>query len=99
MKVELAGVDLNKTSSKQVTEYPFYETRLKEIDWRTIEKSDEPFEDPYFKAELSSIFEESLPQRPGISGWAEFEWKRPSEVYGEDFSLYDHIDPNDIKQG
>lgn len=32
--------------------------------------------------------------------WAEFEWKRPSEVYGEDgYSLYDKIDPNDIKQG
>lgn len=27
-------------------------------------------------------------------------WKRPSEVYGEDnFSLYNTVDPDDIKQG
>lgn len=38
--------------------------------------------------------------RPGIEGWSELEWRRPVEVFGEgNYSLYDHIDPNDIKQG
>jgi calpain-15 len=32
--------------------------------------------------------------------WEGFVWKRPAEVYGEgNFSLFDHIDVNDIHQG
>lgn len=49
---------------------------------------------------MTSIFDESLPKRGGIDSWGDFVWKRPSEIYGEgNFTLYDHIDPGDIKQG
>jgi hypothetical protein len=35
-----------------------------------------------------------------VSKWAEFEWRRPKDVYGEgNFSLYDKISPEDIYQG
>ena len=38
--------------------------------------------------------------RDGIEKWGDYEWKRPSEVFGDgNFSLYDKIEPNDIKQG
>jgi hypothetical protein len=81
-----------------VAEYPFYKTRLRDIDWKAAEQKITPFEDPYFKADISSIYESNLPKRAGIESWQEFEWRRPSEVFGENgFSLYDTIDPNDIK--
>jgi len=39
-------------------------------------------------------------REPRVKKWETFVWKRPSEVYGHDnFSLFDQIDPNDIKQG
>ena len=35
-----------------------------------------------------------------VKNWANFIWKRPSEVYGAgNFSLFNDIKPNDIKQG
>jgi len=98
--ISLNGVDLEKTINTKVAEFPFYSKRLREINWETISKSDKPFEDPNFLADVSSIFEDSLPMRDGIENWASYVWKRPSEIYGEgNFSLYNKIDPNDIKQG
>jgi len=98
-KVALDGIELTEDTSK-VAEYPFYETRLKDIDWQAAIDAETPFEDPHFAADITSIYEESLDRRPGIDGWADFVWKRPSEVYGEgNFTLYENIDPSDIKQG
>ncbi len=58
------------------------------------------FEDPNFKTDLSSLFDDYMPRRPEIESWAKFQWKRPSEIYGpSNYSLFDKIDPNDIKQG
>lgn len=58
------------------------------------------FEDPYFEANVSSIFDQTIPKRNGIEGWGKYVWKRPSEVYGAgNYTLYNKIDPNDIKQG
>ena len=35
-----------------------------------------------------------------IKSWQNFIWKRPSEVYGPDnYSLFNDIKPDDIKQG
>jgi len=63
-----------------------------------VEKSGQKFEDPYFKSDITSIYDETMTKRPGIESWGSFEWRRPSDVYGESgFSLYDKIDPNDIK--
>lgn len=86
--------------TSDVEEFPWYKTRLTPIDYEAVLKSDEPFVDPHFHADQSSIFDDSMPRRGGIDKWGDFEWKRPSEVYGEgNFTLYDHIDPSDIKQG
>jgi hypothetical protein len=95
---KLYGVNLDCEANKVVKEYPFYQTRLKTIDWKAIEAAGKPFCDPFFKADVSSILDPTLP--PDHEDWRDYEWKRPVDVYGEgNYSLYDKIDPNDIKQG
>ncbi len=96
----LDGVDLNKLSERPVTEYPFYSTRLKQIDWKAAIETKTLFYDPYFHADTSSILDTTMMREPRVRKWETFIWKRPSEVYGAgNFTLYDNIDPSDIKQG
>jgi hypothetical protein len=51
--ISLQGVDLNKPSARQVKEFPFYHTRLSQLDYEEIIKNEAPFEDPHFPAERS----------------------------------------------
>ena len=49
---------------------------------------------------MTSILDPMMFHDSSKRKWETYEWRRPSEVYGEgNFSLYDHIDPTDIKQG
>lgn len=96
----LLNVDLITISERPVTEYPFYNGRLKQIDWKQIVESNQLFYDPYWPADISCILDESMMRKPNVRKWETYVWKRPSEVYGEgNYTLYDNIDPNDIKQG
>ena len=96
----MEGANLTKAKNSKVPEFPFYSTRLRNIDWKAVVASGKPFEDPYFLADVSSIHESTLEMRSGIEQWKGYEWKRPSEIFGEgNFSLYDKIAPDDIKQG
>ena len=46
-----AEPNLNEAAKQDVSQFPFFKTRLQPIDWQTIERSDTPFEDPHFPAE------------------------------------------------
>lgn len=92
--------DLDTPAHREVTEYPFYETRLKSIDYKAALEKDELFCDPEFPADLSSILDPNMPPHPHKAEWETFVWKRPSEVYGEgNFTLYEKASPDDIHQG
>ena len=98
--ISLEGVDLETPCTRTIDGYAFYETRLQKLDFQHIIAQKKTFEDPYFKADDSSLFDDLLPKRSEIQSWAKFQWRRPSEVYGlKNYCLFDKIDPNDIKQG
>ena len=48
---------MSKPVLREVKEFPFYATRLQEIDWRSIVAAGQPWTDPHFKPELSSIID------------------------------------------
>jgi len=56
------------------------------------------FEDPFFSADDSSLFDRNLPRLPEYESWSNFVWKRPEEVYGKwNYCLFETIEPNDVK--
>ena len=86
--------------NRPIVEYPFYHTRLREIDYKTIIAKGEQWSDPYFKADRSSLYDNQLPKSDNQKLWDTYEWKRASEVYGTgDYRVFDNITPTDIKQG
>ena len=70
------------------------------IDYQSIiDHSSEPWEDDTFQAEQNVILDKTM-NHSTHKKWQTFVWKRPKDVYGEgNFSLFDKIDSNDIKQG
>ena len=98
--ISLDGFDLETPCQRRIDEYSFYATRLQKIDFKQIITLNKKFEDPHFKADITSLFDDSIARRPEIESWTKFQWKRPSEIYGKtNFCIFDKIDPNDIKQG
>lgn len=96
----LEGINLDLEADRHVEEYPFYKGRLSPIDFTTIISEGKPWEDPHFKTEVSAILDDMMQRHERHRKWENFTWKRPAEVYGEgNFSLFDQIAPNDIKQG
>lgn len=86
--------------TRQVREFPFYSTRLKDIDWQSILSAGQPWTDPLFKPQTNSLLDDSMSRNSRIQAWGSFVWKRPREVYGEgNYCLYRNIGPNDIIQG
>ena len=81
-------------------EFPFYATRLQEIDWRTILQTGQPWTDPHFKPQVSSIIDEDMTRNRRIQAWSTLVWRRPRDVYGENnYTVFRNIGPNDIIQG
>jgi len=96
----LDNVNLQAESERPINEFPFFEERLKPIDYKAIIEAKHPFSDPHWLAEESSIMDDFMMREPRVQKWQTLVWKRPSEVYGDgNFTLYDKIDPNDILQG
>ena len=60
-------------------------------DWNAIVNSGTPFEDTDFPANFTSLFDpaEPAPESGGLRshGCETFEWKRLSEIYGENYTL------------
>ena len=98
--VDLTGFDMSKPVNRQVKDFPFYATRLQEINWQDILASNQEWTDPHFKPQTSSIIDESMTRDSRIQSWSTLVWKRPREVYGDDnYVVYKNIGPNDILQG
>ena len=75
---------------------------MQKIDYESIIEAGQPWCDPFFPADETSIYDNDFPKDERTSRWADFEWKRPSEIYNqqeEKFCLYDTIGPHDIEQG
>jgi len=73
--------------------------RLKPADWKTIQKQAMPWSDPNFPADISSLIDPKMTKRPNQNAWRSLEWRRPSEIYGDDYKLFDNISSNDVRQG
>jgi hypothetical protein len=74
-------VDVNV--ERPIHEYPFMETRLKDIDYKAIIAEGKPWKDPYFKADSSTILDPTMMRPPNKKQWETFTWRRASEVLGE----------------
>lgn len=60
--------------------------------------SSEPFSDPSFPRQLSSLCDVSNSEM--VERFGQYVWKRPREIYDGPFHIfYDNIEPDDIKQG
>ena len=90
--------DLNNESTRKVSEFPYSNTRLKPIDYKSIITQNELWTDTYFRPELTSILDPAMPRPARLKEWETFTWKRPKDVYGKgNFSLFKNIGPNDIR--
>mmetsp|Transcript_40684 Transcript_40684/g.53369 ORF Transcript_40684/g.53369 Transcript_40684/m.53369 type:complete len:170 (-) Transcript_40684:1210-1719(-) len=98
--VDITNFDMTKPAERTVKDFPFYSTRLAEIDWQSIVAAGMPWSDPNFKPIVSSIIDESMARDNRIKAWSTLAWKRPRDVYGEgNYCVYKNIGPNDILQG
>ena len=84
---------------RQVTEFPYCANRLKDIDYQSIIAKGEPWTDPTFKPDQTTILDATMMRPDRLKSWETFTWKRPREVYGNNYAIYNTISPNDIKQG
>lgn len=83
---------------REIIEYPFWNDRLQSVDYESIIAKGAPWTDPIFKPDRSSLFDKILKRNSGMDAWDSYEWKRPSEVYGEgNFKIFSEITPADIK--
>lgn len=51
---------MSKPVHREVEDFPFYQTRLKEIDYETIIAEGREWSDPTFRPALSSIIDENM---------------------------------------
>ena len=77
-----------------------YSERLREIDWKAAVAAKKDWKDPYFPANQNSLLDNDIRDEPRHAKWANFVWKRPQDVYGDDgLTLYEEPGPSDIQQG
>ena len=99
-KISLDDFDISRPSERQVKEFPFYSTRLKEIDYQSIIADGNDWVDPHFPPNTNAIIDDDMMRNQRIRAWETLTWKRPKEVYkdkGIPFCIYENIGPNDIK--
>lgn len=85
---------------REVSEFPYSDNRLKDIDYKSIIASQKEWVDPYFKPDINAIYDETMVRPDRIKNWSTFVWKRPKEVYGKGkYTVFKDIGPSDIKQG
>ena len=91
------------------TAWPYETGRLKEVDWESIKKSykkkGKQWTDPDFQADRTSLFvngksHAKSDRYEAYKKWEGYEWKRAGDVFeGLEYSLYNEIEPEDVKQG
>jgi calpain-15 len=87
-------------TERPIQEYPFFKTRLQDIDYKAIIAAKGRWEDPYFRHDASSLFDPEMEKTEENKKWQKYEWKRASEVWPQaQMCIYKEISPNDIKQG
>ena len=47
--VDITDFDMTKECDRSIKEFPFYSTRLQEIDWQRVVAKGEDWKDPHFK--------------------------------------------------
>ena len=57
--------------------------------------------DEEFPPEASSIYNTKNTKlgKEDLQLWKRFEWRRPNEIFQDEYYLFEGIDPGDIKQG
>ena len=74
-------------------------------DWQAIIKKGEPWTDPDFPPDNSSLFIDGKQHRNHETDsrrakWTGFQWARASTFFeGQDFCVFHCISPEDVKQG
>ena len=88
---------MTKPVHRKVREFPFYSTRLQEINYQAIIAEGREWTDNTFRPITSSIIDETMSRDSRIQSWSTLAWKRPKDVYGEgNFCIYKKIGPEDI---
>ena len=55
--LNLDGIDIDSESTRSVTEFPFYDTRLKQIDYQAIIEKGENWTDDTFPANTRALLD------------------------------------------
>ena len=86
--------------------WPYEQGRLETIDYEAIIEAGEPWTDPNFPPDPTSLFINGMNHRERDkkgakkSQWEGYEWMRASEFFGEgEFCLFNVIEPEDVKMG
>ena len=85
--------------------WPYEQGRLEEVDYEAIVEAGEPWTDPHFPPDATSLFINGMSHRERDakgkkSQWEGYEWMRASEYFGEgEFCLFNVIEPEDVKMG
>jgi len=97
----------NSKAPRYIDDFPYMSTRLCPVDYKSIIKKGEKWNDPEFPHGPQALFineryhssnEDMWKYRPDKA----FYWRRASDHFKEknwDFKVYDGIDPTDIIQG
>lgn len=86
-------------------EWPYENNWLKAPDYQAIIDKGQPWTDPDFKPDSTSLFIDGIQhqqanERKSKAIWNEYTWMRASEYFGSlDFCLYKTIEAEDVKQG
>jgi len=76
---------------------------LKVPDWKEIVRKGELWTDPEFKPDANALFVNGKNHKKQLKKkeeWEKYEWVRSAELFpDEDYSLYNVIEPEDVKQG
>ena len=101
LTIDITGADLHAPCHREVKVNDMYNGRLDTVDYEKIIAEGKPWIDETFGPETGT----SLIDRPKEiprkrrERFETFVWKRPSEVWDGPFSVYDTIEPDDMKQG
>lgn len=102
--VEDDGIWEKPSVAKSVWPYLKQGHRLAAIDYEEIISKGEPWTDPNFPPDASSLFidgvchkQDEKFQKKAV--WKDYTWVRASEIFNNDLVLFNNIEPDDVKQG
>lgn len=59
-------------TERPINEFPFFKTRLVDIDYKAIIAGKSPWKDPYFKSDISTILDPMMMRSERLKSWESF---------------------------